>query len=127
MSTSPGQFAKNSKLYTRVGDIDAPLPVDNGVPTNIVPLQKTFGITTTAVQILPANPYRTSLKIQNPDAANPVWIFFGKSPTVAANSTGWKIALGTSEKWPVGECPTTEVWGISTTATVNVNIIEGSV
>lgn len=82
-------------------------------------LQKTVGVA--SAQLLAANAARQYLLIQNNDAANAIWVAFGKAATLAA---GVRIIAGGAYEL-VGIVTTQEVRAIAISSNPNIVTVEG--
>jgi hypothetical protein len=86
-----------------------------------------FVASTTAQQVVPANPLRSYLLVQNKDGAADMFINFGQKPTtfnaVIIIPRGNYEFIGGANGGPF--CPSDSVWILASAAAVNGVLVEG--
>lgn len=118
-STAGSVVALVMRYGTRVGYDKPPTGTVTLANANGPFTQTNFAITTTATQVLAANPARRYLMVQNNDAAGD--IFVAVDGTTATALTGIKLSPGSAMEF-VGYCPTGAVSLIGSIA-LNINVI----
>lgn len=116
----------NGQMVELQADSSGVLLVNPGVQGGNV-VQVLVSVATTAADVFPANAFRKSLRIQNQDATNPIWVSFTDGVTATATASFYKIPAGTTDKWEAGDfVPRGRLNMISTGGTVSVQILEGN-
>ena len=94
--------------------------------THPTPTSKGIALSTTAAQVMAANPTRIMVSIQNTDASiSECYSFTTATPVCGATNT-FTIPAGALYFWPVGSAPNSALYMIAASGTPNVSVTEGN-
>lgn len=94
--------------------------------THPTPTSRGIALSTTAAQVMAANPTRIMVSIQNTDAAiSECYSFTTITPVCGAVDT-FTIPAGALYFWPVGSAPNSALYMIAASGTPKVSVTEGN-